>query len=202
MGVGAGDRRCKTPLDFKIWYFPVHFFVGKNIFSQFRVDKMKSHQCFPPWEKSSRRRCDDRVITKAKHVSPSIRSQANLRTSCCTRSTSLFAADGEHAGSWRPGQHGVDGDQVDGDPPHHSNGQRAVQESGAYFRFRLRTSAWRWLAWFCIVTGLVVRNQGQIGPKVTGTTDIRITLRAPLNTIIPTGLSILYKPKSFTETMP
>jgi len=29
-----------------------------------------------------------------------------------------------------------------------------------------------------------VRNQGQIGPKVTGTTDMRNTLRVPLNTSI------------------
>jgi len=48
------------------------------------------------------------------------------------------------------------------------------------------------------------RNQGQIGPNVTGTTDIRNTLRVPLNTIIPTGRSILLrqnKPRSLTESV-
>ena len=44
-----------------------------------------------------------------------------------------------------------------------------------------------------------VRNQGQIGPKVTGTTAIRNTLRVPLTTIIAAGRSILLrqsKPRS------
>jgi len=43
-----------------------------------------------------------------------------------------------------------------------------------------------------------VRNQGQAGPKVTGMTDVRNTLRVPLN-VIPTGRSILLrqsKPRS------
>jgi len=50
-----------------------------------------------------------------------------------------------------------------------------------------------------------VRNQGQIGPKVTETTDIRNTLRMPSTTISSTGQSILLwesKPRSLTESVP
>ena len=50
-----------------------------------------------------------------------------------------------------------------------------------------------------------MRNQGQICPKVTGTADIRNTLRVPLSTIIPTGRSMLLrqsKPRSLTESVP
>jgi len=49
-----------------------------------------------------------------------------------------------------------------------------------------------------------VRKQVQIGPKVSGTTDIRNTLRVPLTDIIPTGRSILLrqsKPRSLTKPM-
>jgi len=42
------------------------------------------------------------------------------------------------------------------------------------------------------------RNQGQIGPKVTGTTDMRKTLRVPLNTSILLRQS---KPISLTESV-
>ena len=50
-----------------------------------------------------------------------------------------------------------------------------------------------------------VRNQGQIGPKLTGTSDIRNALRVPLITINPTGRCILSrqsKPRSLTELVP
>ena len=50
-----------------------------------------------------------------------------------------------------------------------------------------------------------VRNQGQIGPEVTETTDIWNTLQIPLTTIILTGRSILLrqsKPRSLTESVP
>ena len=50
-----------------------------------------------------------------------------------------------------------------------------------------------------------VRNQGQFGPKVTGTTDMRNTLGVPLTTTSPTGRSILLlrsKPRSLTESVP
>jgi len=49
-----------------------------------------------------------------------------------------------------------------------------------------------------------VRSQGQLGPKVTGTTDIRNTLLMPLNTIIPTGQGILLrknKPRYLIESV-
>jgi len=48
-----------------------------------------------------------------------------------------------------------------------------------------------------------VQNQGQIGPKVTGTTDIRNALRVPLTNIFPTGWDILLqesKPWSLTTS--
>jgi len=41
-----------------------------------------------------------------------------------------------------------------------------------------------------------VRNQGQIGPEVNGTTDIRNTLQVPMTTIIPAGRSILLRKAS------
>jgi len=50
-----------------------------------------------------------------------------------------------------------------------------------------------------------VLNQGQISPKVTGTTDMRNTLRVPLTTIIPAGRGVLLrqrKPRSLTESVP
>ena len=50
-----------------------------------------------------------------------------------------------------------------------------------------------------------MRNQGQIGPKGTWTTDTSNTLRVPLSTMIPTGRSIFLqqsKPRSFTESVP
>jgi len=49
-----------------------------------------------------------------------------------------------------------------------------------------------------------VRNQGQIGPKVTGTTDIRNTLQVPLTTTIRSGRSSLLpqnKPRFLTESV-
>ena len=49
-----------------------------------------------------------------------------------------------------------------------------------------------------------MRNQGQTGPKVTRTTDIRNSLRVPSSTIIPTGRSISLrqrKPRSLTDTV-
>jgi len=45
-----------------------------------------------------------------------------------------------------------------------------------------------------------MQNQDQIGPKVTGMTDIRNTLQVPMTNIILTGWSILLqqsKPRSF-----
>ena len=50
-----------------------------------------------------------------------------------------------------------------------------------------------------------MRNQRPIGPKVTGTTAIRNTVRVPLTTIILAGRSILLrqsKLRSFTESVP
>jgi len=50
-----------------------------------------------------------------------------------------------------------------------------------------------------------VRNQGQIGLKVSSTTDIRNKLRVPLTAIIPIGWRILLrqsKPRSLTESVP
>jgi len=51
----------------------------------------------------------------------------------------------------------------------------------------------------------VVRNQGQICPKVSRTTNVRNTLRVPLTTIILIGGSIFLqtsKPRSLTESVP
>ena len=56
-----------------------------------------------------------------------------------------------------------------------------------------------------VVHSRSVRNQGQIGPKVTRTTDARNTLQMPLTIIISTGRSILLwqsKPRSLTESVP
>jgi len=50
-----------------------------------------------------------------------------------------------------------------------------------------------------------MRNQGQIAPKVTGTTDMRNTLQVPLTNIIHTGQSILLqqiKHTTLTESVP
>ena len=61
----------------------------------------------------------------------------------------------------------------------HSLPTPTTEQWSAHTGPRPRAGPWRNCYW-------TARNQDQIGPNVTGTTDIRNTLQVSLNTIIPT----------------